>query len=179
MVLVSELINWETPKMVLCKWLIEFNLISIQAISTIGYTRAQDGTESSTTTQLPARWEAAIRNMIATVMEKPTEEMSQLVIDQVVSMRPQVDLFFKDLSEDKQAAFVEDLMTGLAKAILKRSRVPIQHRMSNAAIKVIINYMGKLPSKKTLTQEIIDEMKAFSKKLLAFCQADRKCRRFM
>lgn len=117
--------------------------------------------------------------MIATVMEKPTEEMSQLVIDQVVSMRPQVDLFFKDLSEDKQAAFVEDLMTGLAKAILKRSRVPIQHRMSNAAIKVIINYMGKLPSKKTLTQEIIDEMKAFSKKLLAFCQADQKCRRFM
>lgn len=140
---------------------------------------SDSSSDAAVSSVIPARWEAAVRKMISSVMAEPTEEIYQLAVNEVAFIKPLVDQLLVNFTDDKKALFVEDLMVSLTKAIMKRSRVPLRHRLANAAIKVIVDHMGKMPPKKVLSQDVMDNLKSFSEQLIGYCQKDKKCRRYL
>lgn len=112
-------------------------------------------------------------------MESPTDEVYTLVYAELMYFRPTMDTLLKDYTEDRKASFAEELLEAITKAAKKRSRVPLRHRLSNAALRVIVDHMGKLPSKKVLNEEMIAHLKQFSEKLIVLCRSDSRCKRFL
>lgn len=117
--------------------------------------------------------------MIQELLAEPTDEVRQLIEQEALYIKPTVDSLLVDFSEDKKAQFVEDLMVGLTKAFKKRSRIPLRHRLSTAAIRCVVDYLGRVPPKKTMTPELTEHAKAFSDKLITICQADKMCKRYL
>lgn len=128
--------------------------------------------------EIPLRWEVAVRGMITKIFANPPDSVYEGAMEEIRYFRPHINVLLKDFSEDQKASMFEDLIAAMTKAILQRSRIPIKHRLSNAAIGVIVDYLGAVPSKKTLTPEMIDRAKSFTDALLVSCRADRKCKRF-
>ena len=157
-------------------------------ITLIGHTNAvedvplvpvEEPSDVSSSSDLPPRYVAAVRKMIDTLMANPTEDTYNLVLDEVVYIRPMMEDLLKNFSEDRKAEFVEDLLQDVTKAFMKRSRVPLKHRLSNAAIRVIVKYLGKMPQKKVLSEDVIERLQRFADQLQSVCRQDAKCKRFL
>lgn len=129
---------------------------------------------------LPAKWEAAIRKMMNTFLEIPSEEVYQMIAGEVLKLKVHIDELFANSSEEKKDKFVEKVMKdiGTVMSTKRRSRVPAKFRIANVVIGDIIDNFGSFQPKK-IPQDVMTQLKQFSEKLTLVCQQDTKCKKML